>query len=70
MRKAEDFRQKLKKVAVSRPHDAIELIREFWYDSYVKEKELDIGKIDVLYALASVKILSVVFWNVWNNCQN
>ena len=52
MRKAEDFKQKLKKIAVSRPHDAIELICEFWYDSYAKEKELDIGKLDVLYALA------------------
>ena len=52
MRKAEDFKEKMRKISASRPHDAIELIREFWYDSYAKEKELDIGKIDVLYALA------------------
>lgn len=52
MRKAEDFKQKMRKISDSRPHDAIELIRRFWYDSYAKEKELDIGKADILYSLA------------------
>lgn len=52
MRKAEDFRDKMKKIAASKPYDAIDLICRFWYYSYAKEKELDIGKADILYALA------------------
>lgn len=52
MRKAEDFRHKMKKIAVSKPYDAIDLICCFWYYAYAKEKELDIGKVDILYALA------------------
>ena len=52
MRKAEDFRNKFKKIAASKPHDAIDLICRFWYYAYAKEKELDIGKVDILYALA------------------
>lgn len=51
-RKAEEFRNKFKKIAASKPHDAIDLIRNFWYYDYAKEKELDIGKVDILYALA------------------
>lgn len=52
MRKAEDFRNKFKKIAASKPDDAIDLICRFWYYAYAKEKELDIGKVDILYALA------------------
>ncbi len=52
MRKAEDFRNKFKKIAVSKPDDAIDLICRFWYYAYAKEKELDIGKVDILYSLA------------------
>lgn len=52
MRKAEDFRYKMKKISVSKPYDAIDLICRFWYYAYAKEKELDIGKVDILYALA------------------
>lgn len=52
VRKAEDFRNKFKKIAASKPHDAIDLICRFWYYAYAKEKELDIGKVDILYALA------------------
>lgn len=52
MRKAEDFRHKMKNIAVSKPYDAIDLICCFWYYAYAKEKELDIGKVDILYALA------------------
>ena len=52
MRKAEDFRNKFKKIAASKSHDAIDLICRFWYYAYAKEKELDIGKVDILYALA------------------
>ena len=52
MHKAEDFKQKLKKIAVSKPHTAIELISRFWYYDYAREKELDIGKVDILYSLA------------------
>lgn len=52
MHKAEDFRQKLRIIATSKPHDAIELIYCFWYNAYAREKELDIGKVDILYALA------------------
>lgn len=51
MHKAEDFRQKMKKIAASKPYDAIDLICRFWYYSYAKEKGLDIGKVDILYAL-------------------
>ena len=51
-RKAEEFRNKFKKIAASKPHDAIDLIRNFWYYDYAKEKELDIGKVDILYALS------------------
>ena len=52
MRKAEDFRDKFKKIAISKPYDAIDLICRFWYYVYAKEMELDIGKVDILYALA------------------
>ena len=52
MRKAEDFRNKFKKIAASKPHDAIDLICNFWYYTYAKKNELDIGKVDILYALA------------------
>ena len=52
MRKAEDFRNKFKKIAASKSHDAIDLICRFWYYAYAKENELDIGKVDILYALA------------------
>ena len=52
MRKAEDFRNKFKKIAASKPDDAIDLICHFWYYAYAKEKELDIGKVDILYTLA------------------
>lgn len=52
MRKAEDFRNKFKKIAASKPDDAIDLICRFWYYAYAKEKELDIGKVDILYSLA------------------
>lgn len=52
MRKAEDFRNKFKKIAVSKPDDAIDLICRFWYYAYAKEKKLDIGKVDILDALA------------------
>lgn len=52
MNKAKDFKNKLKKIAVSKPSDAIELICDFWYYSYAKENKLDIGKTDLLYALA------------------
>ena len=52
MHKAEDFKQKLKIIAVSKPHTAIELISRFWYYDYAREKELDIGKVDILYSLA------------------
>lgn len=50
--KAEMFRHKLQRIASSRPHDAIALISKYWYNSYAKEKELDIGKVDILYSLA------------------
>lgn len=52
MRKAADFRNKLKRIAASKPHDAIDLICKYWYYSYAKEKELDIGKVDILSSLA------------------
>lgn len=52
MCKAEDFRHKMKKIATSKPCDAIDLICRFWYYAYAKENELDIGKVDILYALA------------------
>ena len=52
MRKAEDFRHRMKKIATSNPYDAIDLICRFWYYTYAKENELDIGKVDILYALA------------------
>ncbi len=52
MRKAEEFRHKLKKIAASKPYDAIDLICRFWYYAYAKDNELDIGKADILYALA------------------
>ena len=52
MHKAEDFRHRLKRIAASKPHDAIEFVCQYWYYSYAKEKELDIGKADILYALA------------------
>ncbi len=52
MRKAEDFRNKFKKIAASKSYDAIDLICRFWYYAYAKEKELDIGKVDILFALA------------------
>ena len=52
MHKAEDFKQKLLKIGKSKPHDAISLICKFWYYSYAKEKELDIGKVDILSSLA------------------
>lgn len=52
MRKAKDFRHKMKKISVSKPYDAIDLICRFWYYAYANEKELDIGKVDILYALA------------------
>ncbi len=52
MRKAEDFRHKMKKIATSKPYDAIDLICRYWYYAYAKENELDIGKVDNLYALA------------------
>lgn len=52
MQKAEDFRNKFKRIAAAKPHDAIELICKYWYYSYAKEKELDIGKADILYSLA------------------
>lgn len=51
-RKAEDFRHKFKKIAASKPDDAIDLICRFWYYAYAKKKELDIGKAEILYALA------------------
>jgi len=50
--KAEDFRRKMGNVAKSKPHDAINMICQYWYYSYAKEKELDISKSDILYALA------------------
>lgn len=52
MRKAEDFKQKLLKIGASKPHDAIDLIFKFWYYTYAKEKELDMGKVDILSSLA------------------
>lgn len=52
MRKAEEFRHKMKKIAASKPYDAIDLICRFWYYAYAKDNELDIGKADILYALA------------------
>ena len=52
MQKAEDFKHKIRRISTSRPNDAIELICKYWYYSYVKEKELDIGKVDILYSLA------------------
>ena len=51
-RKAEDFRNKFKKIAASKPDDAIDLIYRFWYNAYANEKKLDIGKVKILYALA------------------
>lgn len=53
MNKAENFKQKLVKIGASKPHDAIDLICKFWYYSYAKEKELDIGKVDILSSLAA-----------------
>lgn len=47
-----EFRHKMKKIAASKPYDAIDLIFRFWYYAYAKENELDIGKVDILYALA------------------
>lgn len=52
MRKAEDFRNKFKKIASSKPDDAIDLICYYWYYDYAKKNEFDIGKVDILYALA------------------
>lgn len=52
MQKAEDFRNNMKKISQSKPHDAIDLIRRNWYYDYAKENELDIGKTDILYSLA------------------
>ena len=48
----EDFRNKFKKIAASKPDDAIDLIYRFWYYAYANEKKLDIGKVKILYALA------------------
>ena len=52
MCKAEEFRHRMKKIAASKPYDAIDLICRFWYYAYAKDNELDIGKADILYALA------------------
>ena len=52
MNKAENFKQKLVKIGASKPHDAIDLICKFWYYSYAKEGDLDIGKVDILSSLA------------------
>ena len=52
MHKAEDFKQKLNRIAVSNPHTAIEMIKRFWYYNYAKGKKMDIGKVDILYSLA------------------
>ena len=52
MQKAEDFKHKIRRISASKPNDAIELICKYWYYSYAKEKELDIGKVDILYSLA------------------
>lgn len=52
MRKAEDFRNKMYKISTSPPHNAIEMINRFWYDTYAEENGLDIGKVDILYSLA------------------
>lgn len=52
MYKAEEFRFKMKEISSLNSCDAINLICQFWYNSYAKENEFDTGKIDILYALA------------------
>ena len=50
--KASDFKGKMKRIAASAPQDAIDMICNYWYRDYAREKELDIGKCDILYSLA------------------
>lgn len=50
--KALDFKEKMKRIAASAPQDAIDMICNYWYRDYAREKELDIGKCDILYSLA------------------
>lgn len=42
----------MKRIAASAPQDAIDMICNYWYRDYAREKELDIGKCDILYSLA------------------
>ena len=51
-REAERFKANFNLISKSAPSKAIELIADFWYRSYAREKQLDLGKVSILYALA------------------
>jgi DNA helicase-2/ATP-dependent DNA helicase PcrA len=51
-KKAFDFKEKMRRISASNPHDAIVLICNYWYRDYAIEKELDLGKCEILCSLA------------------